>query len=37
MITRNFHEIETADKVILPGVGAFGDAMEQLKNTSWTR
>ena len=31
MITRNFHEIETADKVILPGVGAFGDAMEQLK------
>ena len=31
VITRNFHEIETADKVILPGVGAFGDAMEQLK------
>ena len=30
VITRNFHEIETADKVILPGVGAFGDAMEQL-------
>ena len=25
VITRNFHEIETADKVILPGVGAFGD------------
>lgn len=24
VITRNFHEIETADKVILPGVGAFG-------------
>ena len=22
VITRNFHEIETADKVILPGVGA---------------
>lgn len=30
-ITRDFHRIETADKVILPGVGAFGDAMEQLK------
>ena len=31
VITRTFHEIETADKVILTGVGAFGDAMEQLK------
>ena len=31
VITRDFHEIKTADKVILPGVGAFGDAMEQLK------
>ena len=31
VITRNFQEIKTADKVILPGVGAFGDAMEQLK------
>ena len=31
VITRDFHEIEAADKVILPGVGAFGDAMEQLK------
>ena len=30
-ITRSFQEIEAADKVILPGVGAFGDAMEQLK------
>ena len=30
-ITRDFHRIETAEKVILPGVGAFGDAMEQLK------
>lgn len=30
-ITRDFHRIETADKVILPGVGAFGDAMDQLK------
>ena len=31
VITRSFQEIEAADKVILPGVGAFGDAMEQLK------
>lgn len=30
-ITRNFREIEQADKVILPGVGSFGDAMSQLK------
>ena len=31
IITRNFSEILCADKVILPGVGAFGDAMSQLK------
>lgn len=31
LITRDFREIEKADKVILPGVGAFGNAMEQLK------
>ena len=31
IITRNFSEILNADKVILPGVGAFGDAMAQLK------
>ena len=31
VITRNFHEIKTADKVILPGVGAFGDAIYNLK------
>ena len=31
MVARNFKEILAADKVILPGVGAFGDAMEQLK------
>lgn len=30
-ITRDFHEIRNADKVILPGVGSFGDAMHQLK------
>ena len=31
IVTRNFKEILQADKVILPGVGAFGDAMTQLK------
>lgn len=31
IVTGDFHEIEKADKVILPGVGAFGDAMAQLK------
>lgn len=31
IVTRNFSEILQADKVILPGVGAFGDAMSQLK------
>jgi len=31
VITRDFHTILTADHVILPGVGAFGEAMAQLK------
>ena len=31
VITRERDEILRADKVILPGVGAFGDAMDQLK------
>ena len=30
LITRNPEDILNADKVILPGVGAFGDAMEKL-------
>ena len=30
-ITRDAKEILKADRVILPGVGAFGDAMEKLK------
>lgn len=32
VVTRDFKEIEQADKVILPGVGSFGQAMAQLKN-----
>lgn len=30
VITRDYREIKKADKVILPGVGAFGDAMHKL-------
>ncbi|SHK02303.1 glutamine amidotransferase [Anaerocolumna jejuensis DSM 15929] len=32
VITRSREEILAADKVILPGVGAFGEAMEKLEN-----
>lgn len=32
IITSDRREIMKADKVVLPGVGAFGDAMKQLKN-----
>lgn len=32
-ITRDAKEIEKADRVILPGVGAFGDAMQKLQST----
>ena len=31
VVTRNPNEILAADKVVLPGVGAFGDAMDKLK------
>ena len=31
IITRDRKEVRKADKVILPGVGSFGAAMEQLK------
>ncbi len=31
VITRDFKEIEKADKVILPGVGSFGAAMDNSK------
>lgn len=32
-ITSNAEEILSADKIILPGVGAFGDAMEKLNSS----
>ena len=31
IVTRDSEQIRKADKVILPGVGAFGDAMEKLQ------
>lgn len=30
-VTENLHEIEQAEKLILPGVGSFGAAMEKLR------
>ena len=33
MITSSHEEIRKADRLILPGVGAFGDAAEKLKTT----
>lgn len=33
VVTSDEAEIEAADKIILPGVGAYGDASEKLKST----
>ncbi len=33
IVTSDFEEIKKADKIILPGVGAFGDAIESLRKT----
>ena len=33
IVTGNEKEIRSADKIILPGVGAFGDAAEKLKDS----
>ena len=32
IVTKDINEIEKADKIILPGVGAFKDAIDSLKN-----
>lgn len=32
MVTRDYAEIQKADRVVLPGVGSFGDAMNHLKS-----
>ena len=31
--TRNIEELEAADRLVLPGVGAFGDAMAAIRST----
>lgn len=36
VITRDRHKLLSADKVILPGVGAFGDAMDKLHHYQLT-
>jgi glutamine amidotransferase len=33
-VTRSAKDLEAADKVILPGVGAFGDAMAKLRDSA---
>jgi glutamine amidotransferase len=37
IVSADPRDIEGADKVILPGVGAFGDAMKELNARKWTR
>lgn len=32
-VTRDFDELEAADRLVLPGVGAFGDAMAAIRAT----
>ena len=34
-ISDNPESLRTADKIILPGVGAFGDGIEQLRSRGW--
>lgn len=35
IISENFKEIEHCDKIVLPGVGAFSNAMDRLKDKGW--
>ena len=37
VVTNDEEVIKSSDKIILPGVGAFGDAIEKLKNSSMDR
>ena len=37
LVTRDREKILSADKVILPGVGNFGDAMEKLEGFGWRK
>ena len=37
IVSRDREEILRADKVILPGVGSFGDAMQSSETINWTK
>lgn len=37
VVSDNPHDLKTADKIILPGVGAFGDGMKNLNEQGWTK
>ena len=37
IVSRDREEILRADKVILPGVGSFGDAMQKLRDYKLTK
>ena len=36
IIINNLNDFDKADKIILPGVGSFKDAMKELKSTIFT-
>lgn len=36
VVTQSPGDLRTADKIVLPGVGAFGDAMARLNGGGWT-
>ena len=37
VVTRDQEELDRADHILLPGVGAFGDAVEKLRSTGMDR
>lgn len=37
LVSNNPQDLRTADKIILPGVGAFGDGMKNLNEQGWTK
>lgn len=37
IVTRDLHELEAADRLVLPGVGAFGDAMAAIRANDLAR
>ncbi len=37
LVSNNPEDLKISDKIILPGVGAFGDGMKNLNNQGWTK